>query len=389
MIKDLYIVPNYNSRGERTLKVFLKTENGIYSGCAPSGKSRGKHEAKTLDINKILNFFPKFKENFLGMDESDHEAVDQLLEELGIGRIGANLSIAISIACLKAASENKVYKFLNPNARIFPFPISNIIGGGMHGGYTSIQEFLVIPKKSKTIEDAIKTNISIWKEVRNNLMVQGFFAGKNDEGALVSRLDDLKSLDLLSKIAESHEASIGVDFASSKLYKNGIYNYLHLGKKFDSKEQLDFVEQLIKTYKLVYVEDPFQEDDFQSFSELTKKVDCMIIGDDLFATQHSRLKEGIKNKAGNGIIIKPDQVGTISKTLETVKIAKRNNYATIISHRSGETCETIISDLAVAIEAPLIKCGIVGGERIVKLNRLIELWNSSEKSVMTKIKLNT
>lgn len=387
MIKDIDILPIYNSRGEQTIKVWVKTGKSVYTGSSPSGKSKGKWEAKTLDVKKVLTLFSGIKKNLIGMEE-DFEAVDDLLEELGgkeFGKIGGNLSTAISIACIRATSDNNVFSLLNPGAKSLPYPLGNVIGGGAHGGFSAIQEFLVIPKKAKTIFDAIETNFSIWNAVGKHLKVKGFTAGTNDEGAWVARLNDLETLDILSKIAEEHEASIGIDIAGSQLYKKGYYTYNHLGKKFSSGEHLDFVKHLIRTYKLAYVEDPFHENDFKSFAELTKRVSCIVCGDDLFATRPDRLKQGIKNKAANSIMIKPNQVGTISKALEVIKLAKENRITPIIGHRSGETTDSFIADLAVGVEAPLIKCGISGGERTAKLNRLIEICDKMKRPQMTKL----
>jgi len=375
MIKNILIKQIYNSFKEKTIKVFLKTEKGIFSASSPSGTSRGKYEARTLDLKKIFKNFSKIKKEFINKNEKD---VDKIIKKIGIEKIGANLSIALSVTALRALSNNKIYKFLNPYANIFPYPLGNVIGEWLKN---SIQEFLVIPIKAKNIQEAIETNLLIWEDVRRILPENVL----NYENAWISKFDDLKNLDLLSKVAENYEALIGIDFAASNLYKNGKYFYSKLNKKIDTEEQMDFIIDLIKTYKIFYVEDPFHENDFESFSELTKKVKCLIAGDDLFSTQQERLKIGIKNKSGNAIIIKPDQAGTITKTLEAIKIAKNSNFTTIVSHRSKETLDDFISDLAISIKAPLIKCGIYGKERKAKLDRLLEIWNKIENPKMSKI----
>jgi len=374
MIKDIAISQIHNSFKEKTIKVFLKTEKGVFSASPPSGKSRGRFESKTLDMKTILKIFPRIKNNFIGENESN---VDKIIENVGIENIGANLSIALSIASLRAISNNDVYKFLNFSAKKFPYPLGNVIGEWLKN---SIQEFLVIPIKAKTIEEAIKTNFSIWKDVGNILRSR-----KNYEGACVSKFDDIKNLDLLSKISENYEARIGLDFAASHLYKDGKYIYSKLNKKLDKGEQLDFVIDLIKTYKIFYVEDPFNENDFESFGELTRKAKCLIVGDDIFSTQPDKLEIGVKRKAGNAIIIKPDQAGTVSKTLNTIKIAKKAGFATIVSHRSGETNDNFIADLAIGTESPFIKCGVYGKERKSKLNRLLEIWNEIKNPRMSNI----
>ncbi len=381
MIKNLYISQVYNSFGEKTLKVSIKTEKGIYSARSPCGTSRSKYEAKTLKLEKIIKNFPQIKKKFIGKREED---VDKIIHNLGINKIGANLSIALSIASWRARSENKVYEILEPKARKFPFPVGNVMGEWLKG---SIQEFLVIPTKAKNIKEAIETNFLIWKDVGGILKYFKICKGKNYEGAWITNLDDIKKLELLSDVAKTYGASIGLDMASTHFYKKGKYVYSKLKKKLKPDEQLEFVIELIKNYKIIYVEDPFQENDFKRFSELRKKVRCFIVGDDLFATQPQRLKKGVKKKSGNSILIKPDQAGTVSKTLETIKIAKEYNFATIISHRSKDTIDTFISDLAVGTKSPMIKCGIWGKERKAKLKRLVEIWDKVKKPSMQNLKV--
>lgn len=381
MIKDITLSEIYNSCKEKTIKVSIKTENGIFSASSPSGTSKGKYEAKTLDFKTIKKNFPKIKKKLIGKREVE---VDRTVEKIGIGKVGANLSIALSIASLRAISKNNPYVFLKHDAKFFPFPLGNTIGGGAHSGYPSEQEFLVLPVKAKTIKEAIKTNLAVWKETEYYL--KPFITGRNKENAWMCKLNDLKSIEVLSKIAEEFEARVGIDFAASQIYKNGRYYYQHPDRNFSAEDQLDFVLNLIRTYKLVYVEDPFHENDFKHFVELTRKAKCLVVGDDTFATQPSRLRIGIRKKAGNAVIIKPNQAGTVSKTLETVKIAKEGGFATIVSHRSCETEDSFIADLALGTESPFIKCGVYGKEREAKLNRLVEIWNKTKNPEMVKIK---
>lgn len=292
--------------------------------------------------------------------------------------------MALSIAALRAVSKNNPYKFLNSDANFFPYPLGNVIGGGAHHGYISEQEFLVLPVKARTMKEAVKINLSVWKEI--GYYLKPLLIGRNKENAWIHHLNDLKSLEILTNVAEEREARVGIDFAGSQIYKNGRYYYQHPDRNFSPEDQLDFILNLIKTYKLVYIEDPFHENDFEHFAELTKKAKCLIAGDDLFTTQPSRLKIGIRKKAGNSIIIKPNQVGTMFKTLETVEIAKKANFATIVSHRSCETNDNFIADLTVGIESPFIKCGIYGKEREVKLKRLVEIWNETKKPKMFNLR---
>jgi len=380
MIKDIKISEIRNSLQEKTIKIFLKTEKGVFSASTPSGTSKGSYETKILDIKEIKKIFPKIKKKFIGREEKE---VDDIIERIGIEKIGANFSLSLSIAAIRALTKNDAYQFFTDEAKFFPYPIGNVIGGGSHGGYLSEQELLVIPLKAKTIKEAVKTNLSIWKEVGK--ILKPFIIGKNRENAWICKLNDLKSLEILSKIAEEFGARVGIDFAANNIYKHDRYYYLHPDRNFSVDNQLKFVLDLIKTYKLVYVEDPFYENDFEIFSELTKKVKCLVVGDDLFATQPERLKIGVKKRAGNAVIIKPDQAGTVSKTLKTIKIAKKSGLVTVVSHRSIETNDNFISDLAVGIESPLIKCGVYGKERESKLNRLIKIWKKIKNPKMCNI----
>jgi enolase len=381
MIKDIILSEIYNSCKDKTIKVSIKTEKGIFSASPPSGTSTGKYEAKTLGIEEIKKNFPKVKKKFIGREE---KKVDKIIEKIGIEKIGSNLSLALSIAAIISITKNNVYKFFKKEAESFPYPLGNTIGGGAHSGYLSEQEFLILPIKAKTINEAVKTNLSIWKEIGKTL--KPFIIGRNRENAWICKLNDLKSLETLSDIAKDFGVRIGIDFAANNIYKDGRYYYRHPDRNFSPENQLEFVLDLIKNYKLAYIEDPFIENDFEHFAELTKKAKCLVAGDDLFATQSSRLKLGIKKKAANTIIIKPNQTGTVSRTLETVKIAKKANYVTVVSHRSCETNDSFIADLAVGIDCPIIKCAIYGKEREAKFKRLEEIWNKTKKPKMASLR---
>jgi len=377
MIKDITLSEIYNSCKDKTIKVSIKTEKGIFSASSPSGTSTGKYEAKTLDVEEIKKIFPKVKKKFIGRGEKE---VDKIIERIGIKNVGANLSLALSVAAIRAIAID-AYKFFKKEAESFPYPLGNTIGGGAHSGYLSEQEFLVLPVKAKTINEAVKTNLSIWKEIEKTL--KPFIIGRNRENAWICKLNDLKSLETLSDIAKDFGARIGIDFAANNIYKDGRYYYRHPDRNFSPEDQLEFVLDLIKNYKLAYVEDPFIENDFEHFAELTKKAKCLVAGDDLFATQSSRLKLGIKKKAANAIIIKPNQAGTVSRTLETVRIAKKANYVTVVSHRSCETNDSFIADLAVGIDSPIIKCATYDK---AKFKRLIAIWNKTKKPKMASLR---
>ncbi len=379
MIKDVSAGAIYNSRGEKTIRASVMTERGVFSASAPSGKSRGKHEAKVVDAERAVKQIIKIRNFLRGKREDDHDRIDVFLE-----KFSANISTAVSMACWRASFNNDMYKF-NRTVKGFPFPVGNVIGGGVHGGYTSIQEFLVIPLKARTIKEAIETNFSIWRIVGRMLSSNGRVAGRNDEGAWIAKLDDLKVLELLSRVAGEYGAAIGVDFAASQLYSGGKYVYRHHFKRIRQEDQIEFVRYLIDAYKLVYVEDPFHENDFDSFHELTRKTKACIVGDDLYATQPKRISRA--RRESSGVIIKIDQAGTVTKAMEVSDIARLKRMKRVVSHRSGETGDSFISDFSVAIGSEFIKCGVAGGERVEKLNRLMQIWNESDGSRMKKIKL--
>jgi enolase len=382
MIKDLEISQVYNAVKERTIQIRMRTDRGTFSASAAHGTSEGTYESKELDKETIIRNFPVTKKKFIGKSEKE---VDGIIQRIGVNKIGANLSIVLSIAAYRAMSNNNIYSFLDRKAHIFPYPLGNAIGGGAHKGFTSEQEFLLLPVKAKTIKEAVRTNQSVWQEVGNIIKKRGIFTGNNYEGAWMCRLSDIGTLDLLSNLAEGHGARIGIDFASSEFYDKGNYTYKNPGRKFSAGEQLDFVLDLIKTYRLAYVEDPFDESHFEHFAELTRKAKCLVTGDDLFVTNPERLRRGIKKGAGNAIIIKPDQNGLVSRTLETIRIAKKANYSPIVSHRSKDTMDSFIADLAVGTSSPVLKCGIHGKERVAKLDRLMEIWKHVHKPEMAKV----
>ncbi|HLC51271.1 MAG TPA: enolase [archaeon] len=379
MIKDVSARAIYNSRGEKTIRASVVTDKGSFSAAAPSGKSRGKYETAIVDAERSVKQINKIRSFLKGKREDDHDRVDIFLE-----KFSANISTAVSMACWRASFNNDVYKF-NRTVKQFPFPVGNVIGGGVHGGYASIQEFLVIPLRARTIKEAIETNFSIWRIVGKILSSKGRVAGRNDEGAWIAKMDDLKVLELLSRVAKEYGASIGVDFAASQLYYGGKYVYRHHFKRIRQEDQIEFVRHLIETYKLVYVEDPFHENDFGSFHELTRKTKAWIVGDDLYATQPKRISRA--RRESGGAIIKIDQAGTVTKAMEVSEIAKLKRMKRVVSHRSGETSDSFISDFSVAIGSELIKCGVAGGERVEKLNRLMQIWDEVESPRMKKLRI--
>ncbi len=343
--------------------------NGV-TASAPSGASTGTHESKCF-VPKHLKEIEKLLKKIEGHDLTQAE-FDKKLRELDgtedFSRLGA-AAIASSFAFKKASGFKQ--------SSNFPLPLSNIVGGGEHGGNTSIQEFLVLPLNAETFPEAIETNRKIYQEMKKRYKQK--IMGINDEGALITSMNDEQTLKALKKVADKYDAGLGLDIAASEFYKDGEYKMSSLGVTNSPKDHLKFVKKLIDKFDLVFVEDPFDQEDFNMHAKLTREFpDVMICGDDLFTTDVERLHRGVEQDSCNSLIIKPNQIGTVTEALTTVDLAKQANYTPVISHRSGETCDATISDLALEWECPIIKAGIAD-IRIAKLNQLLRLWDESEK----------
>jgi len=364
---------------------------------APSGASKGRHEVVAFPkggVDEAVGMVQEISAKLLGIDISSQGRIDALLRKLDgtkdLHRIGGNTTVAISMAVAKAAAsaaEMPLYKHLGgEGASSLPYPLGNMLGGGAHAGRMApdIQEFLAVPVGADRFVDAAFANSQVHKRVEALVVAKDktFTGGKGDEGAWAPNLDNLAALGILTQACEQvgdevgFEIKPGLDFASSGLYdaKKRKYVYRREGKLRDTGEQIEFVLEAIKTYKLFYVEDPLCEDDFRSFAELTRKVrECLICGDDLFVTNVARIRNGIELGAANAVLIKPNQIGTLSDTLAAVELAKQHGYVPVMSHRSGETPDETIAHLAVGFGCPIIKTGVVGGERVAKLNELIRI----------------
>lgn len=361
-IESLQLREIIDSRTNPTVEAEI---NGSY-GKAPSGASKGKHEVD-CSVPEHLDATGELLGKLEGENLSQKE-FDERLEELDgtddFSRIGA-ASIAASFAFKNASGFH--------HGDSFPYPLSNVIGGGEHGGNTAIQEFLVVPVEAESFPEAVETNARIYQELkqRYSRKIQGI----NDEGALITLMDDEQTLKAVKKVADEHGARLGLDIAASEFYENGEYRLRSMHETFSGEEMLDFVQKLVDEFDLLYVEDPFDQDDFKLHAKLTSKnPDVLVCGDDLFTTSKERLQKGIEKQACNSLIVKPNQIGTVSAARETVELAEENDYVPVVSHRSGETCDATISDLALEWEAPMIKAGIAD-IRIAKLNRLIRLWD--------------
>ncbi len=348
----------FNSRGEETMETTIFSGDKIGVGSAPSGASTGSKEAKLLSLDEGIKNFNKIKNKFVG--EFSQEEFDLLLMN-NLKNIGSNLTTALSFAFFNLTKED----YLKEVSGEFPIPLGNVIGGGVHHGKTDIQEILLLPSKAKNIFEAIETNFKIWSKIREKYKSE--YLGVNDEGALVMNFGNEEALEKVSEIAKEYNVKLGIDLAASELFSKGKYNYKN--KKLRKEEQIDLIANWIKDYKLYFVEDPFEENDFFGFKELTKKFKnkCLICGDDLFATQVKRLN----SELANSVIIKPNQVGTVTGALNCIEKAKKLGMAPVLSHRSGETCDSTISYLSLLTK--IAKFGI-SQIRIAKLNEFIRLW---------------
>lgn len=399
IIEDLIARKIFNNRGEETIEVDVITSAGFGRAGAPAGKSRGKAEVVYYPQGGVDAAVKKVDDliapELAGLNADFQEEIDSTLHEIDgsadFKNIGGNTAFAISLANAEAAANSHgllLFQFLGGNAaNTLPFPLGNCISGGAHarGGKTpSIQEYLALPHGAESFLEAQTANTHIHKKIESMLKKKSttFTGGKSDEGAWIANIGTDDAFEVISKACEEvgneldFECGFGIDVAASSFWKPKEEKYVYEmeGKKRDTSEQLEYMLELVEKYHLAYVEDPFNEDDFESFAELTKKAkNCMICGDDLFTTNTERLNNGLKINAGNAIIIKVNQIGTLTDATETIELAQKHGYDAVVSHRSGDTCDWHIAHLAVAYKCPVIKTGVVEGSRIAKLNELIRI----------------
>ena len=399
VIEDVRLRKIIDSRGNPTVEADVLTWNGFGRAAAPSGASTGVNEVVSFPdggVDRVVEDIEDLiSSEIIGMEAEDIREIDNVLKEIdgtdNFSNIGGNTAVAVSMATVKAAASSynlPVYKVLGgvmPTA--IPYPLGNMINGGAHAGVNApdIQEFLVIPVGASNITEAITTNINVHRRIKEKIqnVDSTFTGGKGDEGGWAPNLTNQQALEIQFTSCEeiSDETGIlvrpGLDVASSEFWneKEQKYVYEREGVQRTTGEQIDYIADLIDTYKLFYVEDPIEENNFEAFAELTAKSgdNCLICGDDLFVTNAEILAKGIEANAGNSLIIKPNQIGTLTDTYNTIELAKDNGYVPVVSHRSGETTDETIAHLAVAFNAPIIKTGAAGGERIAKLNELVRI----------------
>ncbi len=403
-IKSLQII---DSRGYPTIEATVELEYGATGSCSvPSGASTGTLEACELrdgDINKYLGksvlkavenvnliIAPKLR----GVDATNQQKIDEILIELdgtkNKSRLGANAILAVSLACARACANSAKKPFFeylgSSQGNLMPVPMMNIINGGKHAdNKIDIQEFMIAPVGASSIEDAIRAGAEIFHHLKSILKKQGFNTNVGDEGGFAPNLDSAhQALDFIAQATVQAGYNLGTDImlaldcASSEFYKNDIYNLVGEGKKFSNFQIIEYYKNLVDSYPIFSIEDPLAEDDFVGWKEITKTLGnkIQIVGDDLFVTNPKILENGIKEKMANAVLVKVNQIGTLSETLQTINIAKNAGYNNIISHRSGETEDAIISHIAVATNAGQIKTGsLCRSDRTAKYNELLRISN--------------
>lgn len=380
-----------NSRGETTVKVSLETERGVFEASSPSGASTGKHEAVEVKTRTaISNIEEKIAPELKGKEVEDQKNIDELLIGLdGLGdksNLGANAILPVSFAVCRAgaASERKpLYKYIEESFQEeVDFNISpafNIINGGIHaGGGLEIQEFMVVPQ-GESVSEKVKTGSAIYQNLKQ-LLKETYGPGAvniGDEGGFVPPVSSSQeALDIIvtSIKRTGVRADVALDCAASQFYKKGKY-YLQ-GTVFTKEGLLSFYQELLDNYPIISLEDPFAEDDWEGWKMLKDKMgdNVLVIGDDLTTTNTERIKKA--RDYCSGLLLKPNQIGTLSEAVEAFDLAKDYNWKVMVSHRSGETCDDFIADLAVGIGADFIKSGAPArGERVAKYNRLLEIDN--------------
>ncbi len=388
----------YNSRGSKTIEVDIISENKFLGRvCAPSGASVGKYEAVSFPNGKpeeSLRILNENSQKFIGLESSDlktvHETLRSVDQSSNYSKIGGALAFAITIASMESASKSldkPLFQILSSDSSFkFPFPLGNILGGGAHAGpgTPDIQEILICAIGAKTIRDAIETNLSVHKELRHVLEKEdpNFTNGRGDEGGWAPKLENEKALELSAKACENlgftlgKEVALGVDFASSTQWSEEKQKYVYERAGFvnSPEQQIEFAANIIQKYKLIYAEDAVHEEAFDDMAELTAKFpDTLVVGDDLTVTNKDILTKAINSKSCNAAILKVNQAGSLYDAFEFAKVANQNNIKLITSHRSGESTDSHISHIGLATKSKMLKVGVVGGERVAKLNELIRL----------------
>ena len=393
-----------DSRGNPTVEAEVLLNDGTTGRASvPSGASTGSREAVELrdEIKEIYlgkgvstaveNINTEIQSALLNQDISDQEKIDQTMIELdgteNKSRLGANAILAVSLACVKAAAASRkthLFEYLSKGPYSFPVPMMNIINGGEHANNNiDIQEFMILPVNFDRFSDALRAGVEIFHSLKDVLDKKGMSTAVGDEGGFAPNLEsNVAAIETIIEAIESrgYEAGndilIGLDVASTEFYRDGKYHLSSEGKSFDSSGFVEYLTQMVNDYPIITVEDGMAEDDWEGWKLLTDAIGekVQLVGDDLFVTNPSILKRGIDQKVANSILIKPNQIGTLTETLEAVSLAAKNGYTSVISHRSGETSDYTIADISMRPQISQIKTGsLCRSDRIEKYNQLLRI----------------
>ena len=405
LIVEIYAREVLDSRGNPTVEVEVTTENGtVGSAIVPSGASTGVHEAVELrdgdksrylgkgTLNAVNNVNEIIADELIGFDIFDQVGIDRALIQIdgteNKSKLGANAILGVSMAVARAAaieSDTPLYEYIGGvNAKILPVPMMNILNGGEHAdNNVDIQEFMVMPAGACSFKEALRMGTEVFHNLKSVLKSKGYNTAVGDEGGFAPNLNSNE--EALQTIMEAIEKAgykagkdifLALDVASSEMYENGKYDFKGEGKIYSSQELVNYYCELVEKYPIISIEDGLSEDDWDGWKLLTEKIGnkVQLVGDDLFVTNYSRLNMGIEKGIANSILIKLNQIGTITETLDAIELAKTHGYTCVISHRSGETEDTTIADLAVAVNAGQIKTGSASRtDRICKYNQLLRI----------------
>lgn len=413
-IEDVYAIEVLDSRGNPTVKATVVLSDGtVASAIVPSGASTGKREALELRdggdrycgkgvLKAVENVNSQIAEAVIGLDAFDQKALDDEMRELdgtdNYSNLGANAVLGVSMAVARAAAKSldvPLYRYLGgANASVLPVPMFNIINGGAHANNSvDFQEFMIMPFGFDKFSDALRAASEIYHTLKGLLNAAGHSTAVGDEGGFAPNLNDNEEpIKLIMQAIEKagykagEQIKLALDVAASELYENGKYKLG--GKEFSSEELIERYAQLCERYPIFSIEDGLSEDDWAGWAKLTSKLGSKVqlVGDDLFVTNEKILSEGIAKGVGNAILIKPNQIGTVSQTMQTIRLAQRKGYRCVMSHRSGESEDSFIADFAVAMNTGQIKTGATSrSERNAKYNRLLEIERETDEFLGSRI----
>ena len=413
-IEDVYAIEVLDSRGNPTVKATVALSDGtVASAIVPSGASTGKREALELRdggerycgkgvLKAVENVNSQIAEAVIGLDAFDQKALDEQMRELdgtdNYSNLGANAVLGISMAVARAAAKSldvPLYRYLGgANASVLPVPMFNIINGGAHANNSvDFQEFMIMPFGFDKFSDALRAASEIYHTLKGLLNAAGHSTAVGDEGGFAPNLNDNEEpIKLIMQAIEKagykagEQIKLALDVAASELYENGKYKLE--GKGFSGEELIERYAQLCEKYPIFSIEDGLSEDDWAGWAKLTSRLGSKVqlVGDDLFVTNEKILREGIAKGVGNAILIKPNQIGTVSQTMQTIRLAQRKGYRCVMSHRSGESEDSFIADFAVAMNTGQIKTGATSrSERNAKYNRLLEIERETDEFLGNRI----